>query len=113
MKFRSLDSNWDWNFGGGATSYSSDSKAIAYDIKSKILSWYGDCFFAMNEGIDWKNILGTKNQKKTLDSNIKNIIINAFGVFDMPFFESFVENRVYHCTVKIKTIYNETIEVKI
>lgn len=113
MKFRSLDGNWDWNFGSGLSSYSPDSMAIAYDVKSKILSWYGDCFFAMNEGIDWKNILGTKNQKETLDGNIKQIIVNTDGIVELSFFESEITDRVYHCTAKFKTIYNETIEVKI
>lgn len=113
MKFRSLDGNWDWEFGKGKTSYSPDSIAIAYDVKSKILSWYGDCFFAMNEGIDWKNILGTKNQKETLDASIKQIIVDSDGVVELSFFESIIENRQYHCTAKFKTIYNETLEVKI
>ena len=61
MKFRTLDSNWDWKFGTGNSDFANNSLATAYDIKTQILSWYGDCFFAMQDGIDWKNILGTKD----------------------------------------------------
>ena len=113
MKFRSLDGNWDWDFGKGLSSYAPDSMAIAYDVKSKILSWYGDCFFAAQDGIDWKNIIGTKDQKKKLDSNIKRILINQEGIIEITFFESEISDRKYHCRVGFKTIYNETIEVKI
>lgn len=113
MKFRALDGNWDWKFGKGTGSYSGDAKAIAYDVKSKILSWYGDCFFAVQDGIDWKNILGSKDQKKKLDTNIKRILIGQEGVTEITFFESEISERIYHCTARFKTIYNETIEVKI
>ena len=113
MKFRSLDGNWDWRFGRGSADYSGNSMAIAYDVKSKILSWYGDCFFDMNEGIDWKNILGSKNQKEQLDNSIRQIIVNEPEVVELTYFESEISKRVYTCTARLKTVYNETIEVKI
>lgn len=113
MRFRALDSNWDWKFGKGIGSYSGDTQAIAYDVKSKILSWVGDCFFNEAAGIDWKNILGSKDQKSQLDDAIKKIIVEEYGVIELSFFESEISDRTYHCTVRFKTIYNETIEVKI
>lgn len=113
MRFRALDSNWDWKFGKGLGSYSGDTQAIAYDVKSKILSWVGDCFFNETAGIDWKNILGSKDQKSQLDDAIKKIIVEEYGIIELSFFESEISDRTYHCTVRFKTIYNETIEVKI
>lgn len=113
MKFRALDGNWDWKLGKGTGSYSGDSQAIAYDVKSKILSWVGDCFFDVQAGIDWKNILGSKDQKSQLDDAIKKIIVEEYGIIELSFFESEISDRTYHCTVRFKTIYNETIEVKI
>lgn len=113
MIFRTLDSNWDWNFGRGLSDYSEETMAIAYDVKSKILSWYGDCFFDADAGIDWKNILGTKDQKEVLDLNVKRIVSDEEGITEITFFDSAIENRKYTCTIRFKTIYNETIEVKI
>lgn len=113
MRFRALDSNWDWKFGKGIGSYSGDTQAIAYDVKSKILSWVGDCFFDAQAGIDWKNILGSKDQKSQLDDAIKKIIVEEYGIIELSYFESEISDRTYHCTVRFKTIYNETIEVKI
>ena len=113
MKFRSLDSNWDWSFGRGTASYSEGALAIAYDIKSKILSWYRDCFFSLESGIDWKNILGSKDQKNKLDMSIKLIIFEQEDVTEITYFDSEIIGREYSCTIRLKTIYNETIEVKI
>lgn len=113
MRFRTLDGNWDWNFGRGLSDYSDEAISIAYDVKSKILSWYGDCFFDADAGIDWKNILGTKDQKETLDLSIKRIILEEENVTELTFFESSIIDRKYTCTARFKTIYNETIEVKI
>lgn len=113
MKFRTLDSNHDWNFGKGIQDYASDSLAISYSIKTKILSWYRDCFFDMETGVDWKNILGSKVSKNDADSAIKQIVSTEEGVTDIVFFESSVANRIYTCTIRLKTIYQDTIEVKI
>jgi hypothetical protein len=113
MIFRSLDGNWDWSFGRGKSDYATDSEAIAYDVKSKILSWIGDCFFDDTAGIDWKNIIGTKDQKSQLDRAIKKIVVDEYGIVDLSFFESEIIDRSYHCNLRFKTIFNETIEVKI
>lgn len=113
MRFRVLDSNWDWNYGRGIQDYTTESLAIAYDVKTKILSWYGDCFFAMDEGVDWKNILGSKVSKEDADSSIKKIIVTQEGVTELTFFESSLEQRSYHCTARYKDIYGQILEVKI
>lgn len=113
MRFRTLDNNWDFNFGKGVQDYATESMAIAYSIKTKILSWYKDCFFDMEEGVDWKNILGSKVSKGDADSAIKKIIVTEEGVTELVYFESSLDGRNYSCTARIKTVYNETIEVKI
>ena len=113
MRFRTLDENWDWNFGKGRNDYASDSLAISYSLKTKILSWYRDCFFDMETGVDWKNILGSKVSKDEADSAIKQILSTEDGVTEIVFFESSVANRTYTCTARVKTIYQDTIEVKI
>ena len=60
MKVRSLDDRGDWNFGLGAQSYRVDLIAVMQVIATHIRSWYLDCFFDMEAGIDWKNLLGAK-----------------------------------------------------
>lgn len=113
MKTRVLDKNWDFVIGHGLNDYADDALGVAYTIKMKVLSWFGDCFFAMNDGIDWKNILGNKNTKDQADSSIKEIIVGDPEITELVYFESVVVDRKYTCTIRFKTVYGETIEVKI
>lgn len=113
MKTRTVDNNWDFNFGRGLQDYADESLGVAYTVKMKILSWYKDCFFAMEDGVDWKNILGSKTSKEQADAAIKQIIQSEPEITDLTFFESSVTDRVYTANIRFKTIYGETIEVKI
>ena len=113
MRFRVLDSNWDWCRGRVQNDYASGSLAVSYDLKTKILSWLNDCFFDMSAGLDWQKYLGGKIQKSEIDTAIKNTIVSNEEVAEIVYFDSSVSNRKYGCTARIKTIYGDTIEVKI
>lgn len=80
MIFRSLDANGDWNFGKGNENYARGDNAIALNIQTRIYSWLNDCFFAMREGIDWYNRLGSKNQRTLLEQDLRGIILKSYGV---------------------------------
>lgn len=113
MRVRALDNNWDWRFGRSRQDYAQKSLSSAYDVKQKSLCWYGDCFFDMLSGIDYKNLLGAKGGKDTLDQSLKKIIAVQPDIIELVFFESSIMNRKYTATIRFKTVYNETIEVKI
>lgn len=113
MKTRTVDNNWDFRFGKGLNDYAQESLNVAYAVKMKILSWYKDCFFDMNAGVDWKNILGSKVSKEEADTSIKEIIQGEPEITEMIYFDSSVVDRVYSATIRFKTVYNETIEVRI
>lgn len=113
MKTRTVDSNWDWRFGKGLSDYSDEALSVAYTVKMKMLSWLGDCFFDATAGIDWKNILGAKNSKEIADDSIRDIVLGEDEITELTYFDSSVEDRKYTCTVRFKTVYGETIEVKI
>lgn len=113
MKTRALDGNWDWKMGKGLQDYVDEALGVAYTVKMKVLSWLGDCFFDATAGIDWKNILGAKNSKEQADNSIKDIVLAEPEIVELTYFESSVEDRKYTCTMRFKTVYGETIEVKI
>ena len=113
MKVRTLDSNWDFNFGKSRQDYAKESLATAYDVKQKILCWYKDCFFDMTDGIDYKNLLGEKGGKEQIDVAIQKIIAVQPDIIELVLFESSVSDRKYTATIRFKTVYNETIEVRI
>lgn len=61
MIVRALDGNGDWTFGKGKNNYLREVSAIRQSIQTRLKSFLGDCFFALNQGIDWFNLLGSKN----------------------------------------------------
>ena len=61
MRVRAIDGTNDWLFGKGQNDYKTGNDAIAQAIKTELQSILGNCFFALNDGIDWMNLLGSKN----------------------------------------------------
>lgn len=113
MRVRALDSNWDWKFGKSKQCYASESLATAYDVKQKIQCWYNDCFFDMQAGIDYKNLLGRKGTKEQIDQAVRKVLATQPDIIEITYFDSYVTDRKYSLTARFKTVYNETIEVKI
>lgn len=62
MIVRALDNNHDWTFGAGLNNYLRGLAAIVQNINTRLSEFLGDCFFAQQNGIDWFNLLGGKNQ---------------------------------------------------
>ena len=60
MIFRGITGSNDWTFGQGANSYFTKQAAVAANIKTSLMFWRNDCFWSMTTGIDWRNLLGTK-----------------------------------------------------
>ena len=104
MKFRNLDSNDDWCFGQGKSSYVSGDIAIGLNIKTRILSWVGDCFFAMTAGIDWLNRLGAKNQRGILEMDLRRIILQSYGVVGLSSFNTVLNGRALTANYAVNTI---------
>ena len=84
MIVRALDSNGGWTFGNGIQNYIRLQAAIAQCIRTRFLSWLGDCFFATTDGIDWGNLLSTPNSELAINlaanANILNLVGNVKGV---------------------------------
>jgi len=79
MIVRAIDENGDWTFGKGKNDYKSENNAVAQKILTRLSSFLGDCFFALDEGIDWFNLLGAKNQL-ALNLAISGKILNTEDV---------------------------------
>lgn len=112
MLVRAISNNQDsssreWVFCRGLTAYKNSQKAIEQDIKSALLEFKNDCFFALQNGIDWLTRLGATNQKELLDSDIVKTIQNRYGVLSVYDFQSIVTDRSYSCSCNVYTIYSE------
>jgi hypothetical protein len=79
MKFRALDADGDWVIGNGLQSYLQAQDAIAMNIRTRLLSFLGDCFFDSGAGIDWFNLLGSKNEAALVFS-VRSVILETEGV---------------------------------
>lgn len=117
MIFRQLDENNDWTFGKGKNNYARENDAIGLNIKTRIKSWVGDCFFDTGAGIDWVNRLGSKNQRDLLELDLRNIILQSSGVTGIISFDSFLDGRSFSADYSVQTVYSrsytDSIEVNI
>ncbi len=76
---RALTSTGDWTFGAGINNYATGNAEVAINIQTRLLSFLGDCFFDTGAGIDWFNLLGSKNQV-ALQLAVAAVILNTANV---------------------------------
>lgn len=106
MIVRSIDVDNDWNFGKGKNDYLKNNKAIEQSIKTRLQSFLGDCFFSLDAGIDWFNLLGSKNKAK-LELDVRAVIMNTDGVTKLISSSTLVnaQTRRINMTYVVETIY--------
>lgn len=107
-KIRALDENEDWTFGKGNSDYKQTSQGLKQHIISRVREWKTDCFFAQNNGVDWNNRLGYKNQETILEDEIRDILLKTDEVLEVISVDANLENRKVTATVSIKTIYSNS-----
>lgn len=107
MIFRNLDSSGDWTFGSGIGNYIAANAAIGLNIKTRILSWFGDCFFDTAAGIDWANRLGSKNQRALLELDLRRIILQSEGVTGITAFDTELNGRSFSASYTVNTIFSQ------
>jgi hypothetical protein len=106
MIVRAIDLNGDWLFGKGQNDYKSGNDAIAQTIKTRLLSFLGDCFFSTTDGIDWFNLLGSKNQL-ALQLAVSTMILNTENVTGiLAVSVSLTDARVLTVEYKAQTVYS-------
>jgi len=111
--FRQLDTNHDWTFGNNLSNYLDEQKEIALNLKTRILSFLGDCFFATDEGIDWWNLLDYRYQDR-LENAVQNVIKNTPGVTAINSIDILLgANRKITIQYDIQTIYSQSYQEEI
>lgn len=82
MIVRGVDTDGDWLFGKGRNDYKRNRDAISQNIKTRLKSFLGNCFFALNDGLDWPTLLGSKDPAMAKLA-ISTCILNTTGVTGM------------------------------
>lgn len=116
MVVRAIDENGDWAFGQGKQSYRSGVDEIKQMVRTRVLSFLNDCFFAMNEGIDWLNLLGKGSDlEEKLKRSVSLTILQTDGITKLNSVElARNHKRELILTYSVNTIYSivsDTIEV--
>lgn len=102
---RSIDSGGDWNFGKGKSDYRYDLDAVTQNIKTRLLSFLGDCFFDQTSGIDWFHLLGSKKQTE-LNLSVSAVILNTYAVTKiLDYTISLDQNRNLLISYEVATIF--------
>lgn len=110
MLFRGIDGDGDWRFGQGLQDYFFGDQAIAANIATNLRFFLNDFFAAMDKGIDWWNLLGSKNPGAT--NNIllqtRQTIINCYGVVKINSVNAFFDPNSRRLTLSysIQSIYS-------
>ena len=103
----------EWQFGHSFADYRNKQNQIMQDIYTALYEWKFDCFFAIENGIDWYTRLGSKGQKDLLDQDIVNLIQARNGVLNVYEFNSSLIGRQYSCNCKVFTEYSNNDDIVI
>lgn len=107
MITRAIDSNNEWIFGIGKEAYLGEQSAVNQNIKTRIQSFYQDCFFDLGAGIDWFAFLGGKNEAG-LRNAVAKTILNTVGVYSLDELNfSLSETRELLVQYQVTTIWSE------
>jgi hypothetical protein len=106
MKVRALDTSGDWQFGRGQQSYRTEKNALAQNISTRLKSWKNDCFFAMDDGVNYYNFLDI-GKKHFLDVDIKRVLLQTEGVLRISSYTSTLDHnsRDVKISATVETIY--------
>lgn len=108
MIVRALDGDGDWEFGKGKNDYKRGINALQQNIKTRLMSFLGDCFFDITAGVDWFNLLGAKDQL-ALELSVSTIILNTEDVTGLLLLQLSVSpNRRMTLTYRVQTTLGET-----
>lgn len=110
MIFRQLTPNGDWTFGKGVANYAQNQDAIALNILTSVKSWVGDCFFSLQFGINWKQLMNT-GQQSNLNAALQNLLLRTYGVVSIVSSSvNFNPNtRLFSASYTVNTVYSQTV----
>lgn len=108
---RAIDSTGDWTFGAGLSNYRSNLEAVEQNIKTRLQSFLGNCFFAMQDGVNWYLYLGSKGNNNALQASVSiaAVLLNTedvVGILQLSFDIS--NTRSFSVSYQVQTVYSVT-----
>lgn len=106
MSVRALSTSGDWTFGIGANNYLSKNAEVAQNIQTRLSLQKGECFFALDQGVDWTNLIGSKSQA-AITLAVMGTILNTPNVTGLlPVSLNINSNRQISLSYNAQTVYS-------
>lgn len=114
MKIRNLNAAGDWLFGKGLQDYLTGQAAIALDIRTYLLLWTGNAFWALQAGVNWRQYLD-KNQEQKLLAGLQSAILDRFGVMGINLLSARLDPQTRNIIIDydVQTIYTQSFKESI
>lgn len=107
MTTRKIDENGDWTFGNGKGNYIIENEEVIQNLKTRLRSFLGDCFFSLESGIDWFNLCGGKDLVK-LRLSLSTTILNTDNITRLNEIDvQLSEDRKATIRYNVNTTYGE------
>ena len=111
MRYRKLDADGDYVFGGGPADFLVNTpEAVAQAVLTRLLLLRGEWFLDTTAGMPWDTDVLGKYTSGKYDAAIRKCILATHGVTELTNYSSTAdpETRVLTVTATINTIYGTT-----
>jgi hypothetical protein len=112
MKYRRIDLNGDYVFGGGAQNFLTDLDAIRQAVQTRLLLLYGEWWEDLTSGLPLFQSIINQFNVETVKNGAENLIskeiLSVEGVQSVKNIEIDLKLRRFSYYAEIDTIYGET-----
>lgn len=111
MRYRRLDANGDYSFGGQQLDYFRDTPmAVAQAVETRLMLFRGEWFLDTTEGTPWMMEILGKNTQTTYDAAIRQRILGTPGVTELLGYSSDLDTEARRVAIAatINTVYGQT-----
>ncbi len=109
MSVRAIEkSTGDWTLGQGRQNYLSGLAEIEQDIATALKVFLGECFFDTTAGVDWWNLLGSRDGAEAIVLQCRRVIASRPGVTRINSVTPTSDGRTRRLTIAydVSTVYS-------
>jgi len=113
MRVAGLDKHGDWRFGRGKALYIKGSNAISQKVVTRLRSFKRDWFLDVDAGVDWVQLLGSRNSEDKILREVERIIVSTEGVLQLTSISINTDriNRIATIYASYKDVYGTETEL--
>lgn len=115
MRVSGLDSNGDWTFGRGRSSYKINGDAVRQNLQTRIKSFTDDWFLDTTANIDWITLLGNRKTDRQIEREVERVTLQTTGIASIEKLELIVDrvNREAVINLRVTDIFGTTFDSEV